>query len=312
MDDQRFIECVREALDARILEVQHIDPGYPNSNDVWLVQTEQGYHIVKVSGHEPRRPQSGFWLGLETLFGCDPARELVHQVSLSDYLNEHGAIPVPRVVKCDVSNQPFGKPYVILERMPGCSVRYGSAEESEFVSDRKKMRQLGRHIGALHSSSGDACFGNYPKTEMLPPHEFPTRLAHTLEVLAADVSTNDPEVHKSLPRFVRMARDLSPPGHISLVMPDLVPGQFLSDEADITAQTDIESYVRGPVELELVVIESWISDAAAFQQGYEEVRGFFPNLREVRMAYRFFIYVLYGTMPGNGLAESLEAPLHFG
>ena len=302
-------DLIQEAFDSQVLSAQRVDPGYPNTNDVWLVQTESGWQVLKVSGHPPHEDHGGFWLGLRTLFGCQPYNELVHQSSLSDYLNGLGEIPVPRVLKCVQSDQPFGHPYLICERMPGLPVSYGSPQEHALVSSPDMMRQLGRHIGTLHVSR-DLHLGNFPETKTFVPDEYPERLARTMQTLASHTWAEDVEVRESLPDFMSAARQVSPPEHISLIMPDMGPGQFLTDNGHITALIDIESYVRGPVELELAVLELWTADAEAFRAGYVEVNDSFPDIGDVRMVYRFFIYLLYNAPP-KGLANWLGAPIVF-
>ena len=171
------------------------------------------------------------------------------------------------------------------------------------------MRQLGRQIGTLHASRYPG-LGNFPETETFTPGEFPERLARTMETLAARVWADDLEVRQSLPHFMRAARQMSPPDHISLIMPDMGPGQFLTDQRHITALIDIESYIRGPAELELAVLELWIANAEAFRAGYVEVNGNFPDIGGVRMVYRFFIYLLYHAPP-KGLVNWLGAATIF-
>jgi len=131
-----------------------------------------------------------------------------------------------------------------------------------------------------------------------------------METLASHTWANDLEVGESLPDFMSAARQMSPPEQISLIMPDMGPGQFLTDNRRITALIDIESYVRGPVELELAVLEFWTADAEAFRAGYLEVNDSFPHIGDVRMVYRYFIYLLYNAPP-KGMANWLEAPTVF-
>ena len=102
-----MLDRIQEAFDSQVLSAERVYPGYPNTNEVWLVQTEEGWRVLKVSGHRPQEHGSGFWLGLQTLFACLPLKELVHQASISDRLNGLEEIPVPRILKCVESCQLF-------------------------------------------------------------------------------------------------------------------------------------------------------------------------------------------------------------
>ena len=309
MSEELSVGRVQKVFAERVLRVERIDPGYRSTNDVWVVRTENGPRILKISRHSQEKSESTFWPGLRTLFGCRPLKEIADQASLSVYLNDHGEIPVPRILKHEPSNEPLGRPYVIVEKMPGVPIPYNSSQYEAFASSAEIMEQFGRHIGKLHSTRYTH-FGNFSQTQSFSPESFPQRLAHTLQELSSYRWVDDMEVQESLPEFVDMAKQIPPPDHISLIMPDIGPGQFLFKSNRITALIDIESYVRGPVELELVVIELWTTDAAAFRKGYEEVRGCFPDLDRVRTVYRVFIYLLYYAPP-KGLGNWTGAPIRF-
>jgi Ser/Thr protein kinase RdoA (MazF antagonist) len=306
------VDLIQKVFTERVLSVEYIDPGYPNSNYVWMVETEDGPRVLKVSGDTHKKSEHTFWPGLRTLFGCQPLAEIAEQASLSVHLNDHGEIPVPRILKHELSNEPLGRPYIIVEKMSGTPSPYNSSQHETFVSSVEIMEQFGRHIGKLHSTRYTH-FGNFSQTRSFLPENFPQRLAHTMKELSSYVWADDTEVQESIPKFVNMVEKMPTPEHISLIMPDIVPGQFLFEDDRITALIDIESYVRGPIELELTVIELWINDAAAFQKGYEEVRKCFPNLDEVRTVYRFFIYLLFNAPPPleKGIAKWIEAPEKF-
>jgi len=89
-------------------------------------------------------------------------------------------------------------------------------------------------------------------------------------------------------------------------MPDLSPSQFLVDEGGIAGLVDIESYVRGPVELELAVLEFWLEHLDAFREGYEQHVAL-PSISDYRDVYRFLIYVMYGAPP-RAYCEWRDAP----
>ena len=294
-----FQEHVQKLFDEPIIRTEHIDPGYPNTNQVWLVDAGDVSYVVKVSGHTSDTPRSCFWLGLQELFGSKPLEELTYHPALAKYLNRHGEIPVPTVLRVESSNDLIGKPFTVMERANGVG-----AHGHDFVP-KSIARQLGRHIGSLHSKSVKK-FGNFPRTRSLSANEFPQRLVAALESLYAHAWKCDEEVQAFIDHYLARARRLPPPTHIALIMPDMSPEQFLVDNGRLSALVDIESCVWGPIELELVTIERFIRNGDAFRTGYEETFGALPPLEPVREVFRFFYYLLYNAPPKR-LAEWIDA-----
>jgi hypothetical protein len=171
------------------------------------------------------------------------------------------------------------------------------------------MHQFGRNIAKIHGSSCTNS-GNYPETTTFPTQQFAKRFSRTINLLVTRFWKDDSEIAESLGKFIQSICQMPSPERISLIMPDMNPSQFLTDDNRITALVDIESYVRGPVELELAAIELWMVNADAFLDGYLEVAGSIPNIAPVRRIYRFFLYLLYRAPP-NGLSNWLEAPVLF-
>jgi len=144
-----------------------------------------------------------------------------------------------------------------------------------------------------------------------PLSEFPERLYATIKVLAsAPKAQQNKEVQKMLPFFLRQAQTLKSPASSGIIMLDLWPSQFLMSENRISALIDIESYVVGPVELELVLIELWLQNLSPFKQGYFSQGTQWPDFEENRELYRFFLFLLYDC-PEAGLKACLDSAAKF-
>ena len=141
-------------------------------------------------------------------------------------------------------------------------------------------------------------FGTNPRRELIsyPVSEYPQRLADTLQELARRWGAHDADVQEALPDMLSRARQLPTPEAIAWIMPDLSPTQFLVDGDDIAGLVDIESYVRGPIELELTALEFRLQHVDAFRQGYEQHREL-PSIAHCRDVYRFLIFVMYHAPP---------------
>ena len=104
------LRSTRRAFAEPVRDAWRIDPGYPSTNDVWRIEAHDGPRALKVPRHASEAGQSCFWRGMETLFGCNPMREIGNQPALSTYLNSHGTIPVPRVLAHEASDNALGSP----------------------------------------------------------------------------------------------------------------------------------------------------------------------------------------------------------
>src|SRR6185437_12324079 len=112
------------------------------------------------------------------------------------------------------------------------------------------------------------------------------------------------------PFFLRQAQSIDPPSSSGIIMLDLWPSQFLVSETGITALIDIESYVIGPIELELVLVELWLKNHSKFKEAYMASGAKWPDFENRRELYRFFSYLLYDC-PEAGLQACLDSPLKF-
>ena len=88
------------------------------------------------------------------------------------------------------------------------------------------------------------------------------------------------------------------------------PSQFPSGDHDFSAFIDIESYIVGPIELELVLIELWLGRHDKFKEVYMDKGAKWPDFEEQRELYRFFLYLLYDC-PELGLQACLESKALF-
>jgi len=84
----------------------------------------------------------------------------------------------------------------------------------------------------------------------------------------------------------------------ALVMPDICGSQFLFDAADISAVVDTESYVAGPVELELTIAEWCLVNHKAFADGYQSVRPL-PRFSDFRAFHRSTMLINEEALTGD-------------
>lgn len=295
---------IESLLNAPISHLNYIDPGHESTNDVYEGETPKGHVIIKIL-KDPHM-KGVFWKGLNYLFGITPAISIAHQLQLTRDINAIGVIPAPNIIQFDsTSNNVLHKPYVILEKMPGSSVSAGSDLAIAIAGNPDITAQLGRFLAETHKKTYDF-YGNLNLNGPLLEH-FPEQLAETIVMLAGlENAKQNTEVQRLLPYMLSQVRKMAVPTSASLIMLDLWPSQFLATEKKITALIDFETYVIGPVGLELCLLELWLKKRRSFKEAYLASGLSWPDYEDQREVYRFFLYLLYDCPP-MGLQACLDA-----
>lgn len=306
---KEMIDFFQPVFISKILDVKAINAGFDNTNDVFLVDTNKGPYILKVL-KEIYSNSSVFWRGLSDLF--DASHEVTYHClpNLSEYLNGLGVVKVPKIISADASfHNPIQKPYMILEMMQGRPIPHASEISNEFAQSADAAYQLGELLSKIHAQKFDY-FGNIGG-EGNPLSKFPEKFKDTLKKLASTRKASQiPEVQQALPFFLNQAEMLPIPKSAGLIMLDLWPSQFLAGVNDFSAFIDIESYVIGPIELELVLVELWLGRHDQFKEAYLDKGAPWPDFEAQRELYRYFLYLLYDC-PELGLEACLESKAMF-
>jgi len=260
--------------------------GGGNTNDVWHVKTNQGEYIVKIPRISPHLKES-FWYGLNSLFGLDVYRDMKHHRDLTEYISNYSSITVPRVIRVDSSENLYPRPYIINEYIPG-----KPADLCNGPATKKLLRKLGEYQGSLDQAGFDY-WGSFPESPCREPQEWPSRLIDAMRKIVGYRFPQYAEVQQALEEAEKKIDQMPVPTIFTLVMLDLRGGQLLTQNGELKALVDIESYVVGPRELVWVSLEYAIKpdDASAFVEGYEEHLPA-PRIAEVREIYRLLCYLL--------------------
>ncbi len=294
---------LQNLLKEKVLDFKYLDPGYPNSNWVWHIKTQRGKYILKIIGYFKKYKKGCFWKGLNYLFGWNPIKELTYQESLSTLLNKLGKMRLPKILKYDVSNSLFGAPYMLVEKINGKTV-----SEEDFNLNDNLNYQFGYYIGRIHTKKY-SCFGNVSQSQKYKINEFPQRFADTLIELANHNWGKDTIIMKLMSQYINRAKDIIAPKQFAPIMLDIGAPQFLINNNQIAALIDFDSYVIGPIDLEISAIELGLKKGGLFKKGYIDANGSFPAISNNRNIYRFFLYLLYKA-PWK-LEDCLNAPLLF-
>lgn len=306
---KEWIDYFQPIFTSKIFKVTPINPGYGNTNDVYLMNTNTGNYILKVL--KDIYPNSSvFWRGLNNLFEANHEATYQNLDNLSDYLKKLTVVSVPKIIKTEASfHNPIQKPYMIVEMMQGIPIPHESEISNQLAKSGEVAYQLGQLLSKIHAQKFDY-FGNISGTG-LPLSKFPLKLAETIRKLASTrKASQNKQIQQMLPFFLKQAENMPVPKSTGLIMLDLWPSQFLAGDHNFSALIDIESYVVGPIELELVLVELWLGKHDKFKEAYLEKGAIWPNFEAQRELYRYFIYLLYDC-PELGVETCLSSEALF-
>ena len=310
---EQLNEKIKALFHSNHIEVKRLLPGYDNTNFVFDVVSDEGCCIVKVAKCIDN-PNNTFWQGLSLLFNLSHGISIRHQQTTANYINQHGTIEVPRVLKADAtSNNVLEAPFVILEKIAGEPIPQASDLEQRVMQEDENFAiQLGQHMGSLHLKRMNY-FGTFNE-QKYDLNLWPQKLQKAISILGKSrKALQDPGVQKMLPYYLAEAAKLKAPQVSSLIMLDCWPSQFLvsKNHDQFSACIDIESYAVGPVALELTLLELWLGSLGKFKEGYFTVNALWPEeIEEAREVYRFFLFLLYDC-PEQGLDACIYSNAKF-
>ena len=296
-----------EIVPGEVTEIVPLHPGYENTNLVLEVSTSQDKHFILKLNEQQTKMPSTFWQGLNLLFGAKPAN-CNTIVEITQLLNKVQVFPIPKILNKGMIETDSPISYLLLEKMPGLSVLQGSQSENEFMNSGTIAYEIGQYLGKLRKITY-ATIGDVNKTINIKADEFPQKLTDTIKQLAnLPPAIENNEVQSNLNEILQKISVMPIPQFICPIMPDFWPSQFLWEHNHISALIDVESYVHGPIELELAVLELWLEDFDSLQRGYLSEGVSLPDLSSTRDIYRFLLYLLHGC-PTLGLSHLFSSKM---
>lgn len=276
-----------------ILRVTELDPGYEDhASDVWQVETRTGRWVVRAS-RLCGRPDNSFWGSLRRVFGIEP-RSLTGMAQVGELLSPLSPLAVPRVIRVAELG---GRPHAVVDWLEG----------GQLDSFAGALNDLGDYMGRVHSRRFPY-LGAPDGSLRVAPADWGEHLAHAMEGVVATFFSDKTDLVELLPEMQALALSLPAPDGGALVMPDLDASQFLGGPDGLKALVDLESYVLGPVELDLAGLELVLqpAEAAIFAQSYTRHRPL-PLLERSRPLYRF-LHRLWGAQGDRPMATYLAYP----
>lgn len=254
-----------------------------NSNHLYRLETASG---ATYSLRVPRLHTSSlspFWQYLQDVFGLPYGTQLLNVDPILRAIDEDDKVRAPRPV---VATTVGDRPAYIFTWVDGTSW-----EPDEFPGSGPVHERLGEYVARLHLRTYDT-YGTLTE-QAIDPAEFVARTNASMRQTIAKFWTHRPDIGA---RFERHATTMDPnvfSGHLAPIMPDISGNQFVYRDDTLAGVVDLDSYVVGPRELELAVVETCLTRPEDFRLGYESVLPL-PRFEEFRAYCRFWMLVCEG------------------
>lgn len=230
--------------------------------------------VLKVCNQENIQ-QSAFWRGMNKLFKANFPDNLQHMTTTCQQIAATSPLVIPDTIAAQANS------FVLVSCLEGDTV------EAENITDTM-VSQLAEHLGQLHQQA-QTTWGSFHQPS-LSAEQWPIRLHETIKILAEDHSSSIPEdiLNTALQQAKAIQVDQFVP-----IMPDLRWDQFLQQNDRLSALVDLDAFVVGPKELELVLLEYLLSEQQAeiFNRHYQQYVDI-PDLTTLRMSYRVLLFLM--------------------
>lgn len=209
------------------------------------------------------------------LFKANFPDNLQHIATICKQIAATSALVIPDTTAAQANS------FVLVNRLEGETV------EAENVTDTM-VSQLAEHLGQLHQQT-QTTWGSFHQPS-LSVEQWPIRLHDTIKTLAEDHLKPIPADILNI--ALQQARAIQVDAFCP-IMPDLRWDQFLQQNDQLSALVDLDAFVFGPKELELVLLEYLLSELQAeiFNKHYQQYVGI-PDLTPFRMPYRVLLFLM--------------------
>ncbi|MFW5451256.1 MAG: phosphotransferase [Methylophagaceae bacterium] len=278
-----------------------------STHQLWRCETAQGPLILKVCNRN-NVVQSTFWQGMKSLFDVDIPNQLAQFEQVFQIVTSLSSLAIPDYIASDSQSHKqipsilrsskdedinHGSPFDRL-RVNGRSPAFiavqelsGVMVEADAVND-KMVVSLADHLAKLHQAT-QSTWGRIGHTNF-DVQQWLLRLKGTLKLLADRQEVAIPD--ELLNEAIEQAENCTTEEFV-LIMPDLRWDQFLQQDGKLIALVDLDAFVFGPRELELVLLEYLLTEqqAKVFATHYQQIHSL-PDLSQVRKPYRLLLFLM--------------------
>jgi hypothetical protein len=259
-----------------------------STHQLWHCDTADGAMVLKLCNHQTIQ-KSTFWRAMNYLFQIDFPASLTYINKTYSFISEHSILNTPEFIASESSA------FVLARFLSGEDVDLDS------VSDQMSM-QLARHVAELHTYQQPK-WGAFHEPVQLAS-DWPKRLQQTLRALAKH--------HSMIPEHI-LERALQQAGQLDIdtftpIMMDLRWDQMRHQQGQLSAIVDMDAFVIGPRELELVLLEYQLDKQQAeyFSEAYHDIADM-PDLSAQRYCYRLLLFLM-NSLGETDIEQWMSAP----
>jgi aminoglycoside phosphotransferase (APT) family kinase protein len=245
-----------------------------STHQLWQCDTVDGSMVLKLCNRKSIH-DSTFWQATNCLFKLNFPDSLAQIDKIHQLISELSPVAIPDFVAAQASS------FVLVRWLEGDDVAV------DIVSDGMVV-QLADHMAQLHQHKRSQ-WGSVEQPLFLAK-EWSERLANTLSLLADRQSIPSDIADQAIAQALSLEIDTFCP-----IMLDLRWDQMLHRQGDLCAIVDMDAFVIGPKELELVLLEYQLTakQAVLFKHRYEQlIKTNFPDLSACRDCYRLLLFVM--------------------
>ena len=281
-------------IQASALPVMYDD----STHQLWHCDTIDGQMMLKLCDSHSVQ-SSSFWQGMTHLFEVELIRHLGQIDAVYKTVTELSPLQIPEYIASGSSEQNERFSAFLLARIvPGIMVEKALVDDIMIIT-------LAEHISRLHQCH-QVTWGPIHSSKSTAK-QWPQRLQKTLKLLAEKQQLASIEM---VSEAIALATDCTSDTFVP-VMPDLRWDQFLQQNGSLSALVDLDAFVYGPRELELVLLEYLLNDhqARIFADHYQQVH-LLPDLSRVRKSYRLLLFMM-NVLGEKDVDAWMQAPTRF-
>ncbi|MDG4811501.1 hypothetical protein P8629_00640 [Hydrogenovibrio sp. 3SP14C1] len=250
-----------------------------SSHHIFLHEAPHGKEIIKALNSQSTNG-SDFWQGMERFFGIDLKQQVSSFESLYPLIAQSSPLDIPTLLETLIV--PSKGIWAIKTDLLS-----GQAVQTPQVTSHM-VRQLAEHLAKLHQIRSDhfGYIANDPKKQMHWPLYLKQQLNQWLTDRPVLSSSEKDALISQIDEHFQSAS-------FGVIMPDLRWDQFLQLDGRLTALTDLDALVFGPVELDWVLLEFLLTPEQAQVFCVEYARHHpIPAISDVRAVYRMMLFLM--------------------
>ena len=245
-----------------------------STHQLWRCHTIEGVRILKVCNKQHIK-ESSFWQGMNKLFNVCFPENLPEIASTYQQIATISPLEIPEYITAEADR------FILATWLDGKQI------DPQKIDDVMVL-QLAEHIGKCHQHINPT-WGAFHQPR-LSEAQWPIALCETLKSLAVMCPNEMPE--GVLKNALAQAETIQSQQFVPIML-DLRWDQFLQEKGELSALVDLDAFVYGPRELELVLLEHLLNkeQLVIFKRQYQRYRTV-PNLGSVRLPYQLLLFLM--------------------